>query len=44
MNSLLKKQRVEEKIEKENGYVGTIMLINGKYKKVASSKILKKEK
>lgn len=42
INSLLEKKRVEDKIENENGYVGTTMLINGKYKKVASSKILKK--
>lgn len=42
INSLLEKKRVKRKIENENGYVGTTMLINGNYKKVASSKILKK--
>ena len=35
INSVLEKKRVEKKIETENGYVGTTLFVNGKYKKVS---------
>lgn len=42
INTLLEKKRVQKKLENENGYVGTTVFINGKYKKVSASKTLKK--
>ena len=40
INKMLSKKRVSEKIENENGYVGTVEKINGKYRKI-SKKIFK---
>ena len=44
VNELLKKERVEKKVKDENGYVGTVIEVNGKYKKVSNEESLVKVK
>jgi len=38
INTLLSSKRVDEKIKNDNGYVGTVEIVNGRFRKVLKSK------